>query len=158
MTVGVTVTSGNTHFVGDGTTEPDDLVLGDGTLIVGSGGLIISATVSRGGVDNISSGGSVVNTILAGNENVLAGGSAITTDVLSGDILYSSATTISWSQSVRSGTLTVTYGSETANLTLIGNYSAGDFHAESDGYGGTTIYDPSPTAAASGTTLVTHTG
>ncbi|HJZ98141.1 MAG TPA: hypothetical protein VKE70_16640, partial [Candidatus Solibacter sp.] len=41
-----------------------------------------------------------------------------------------------------SGTLTVTDGTHTANLTLLGQYTAANFHLASDGHGGTMITDP----------------
>jgi trimeric autotransporter adhesin len=41
-----------------------------------------------------------------------------------------------------SGTLTVRNGTQVANLTLLGQYSAADFSLSSDGLGGTMITDP----------------
>jgi hypothetical protein len=41
-----------------------------------------------------------------------------------------------------SGTLTVTDGTHTASLTLLGQYSAQNFTLASDGHGGTMITDP----------------
>jgi hypothetical protein len=46
-----------------------------------------------------------------------------------------------------SGTLTVTDGVNTANITLLGQYMAGQFTLASDGHGGTLFGDPSVTAA-----------
>jgi hypothetical protein len=43
------------------------------------------------------------------------------------------------------GTLSVTDGSHTVNVALLGNYLASTFVASSDGHGGTSIIDP-PTA------------
>jgi hypothetical protein len=40
------------------------------------------------------------------------------------------------------GTLTVTDGSHTANIALLGNYLASTFVAASDGHGGTSVIDP----------------
>jgi hypothetical protein len=51
-----------------------------------------------------------------------------------------------------SGTLTVTNGSETANLTLLGVYSTANFTLSRDSYGGTLVKDPAVTATASLTT------
>jgi autotransporter passenger strand-loop-strand repeat protein len=47
------------------------------------------------------------------------------------------------------GVLTVTDGTHTALITLVGNYSGSTFTASSDGHGGTSVVDPhkSPTAA-----------
>jgi autotransporter passenger strand-loop-strand repeat protein len=45
-----------------------------------------------------------------------------------------------------SGTLSVTNGSQTDNITLLGSYSTGNFHIASDGNGGTVVTDPPLTA------------
>ncbi|HWD57342.1 MAG TPA: hypothetical protein VG308_03625, partial [Stellaceae bacterium] len=42
----------------------------------------------------------------------------------------------------QSGTLTVTDGSNTANLTLLGNYVTANFHIQTDGATGTLVTDP----------------
>jgi hypothetical protein len=47
-----------------------------------------------------------------------------------------------------SGTLTVADGAHTANITLLGQYVAGQFTSANDGHGGTLIGDP-PTVAMS---------
>jgi hypothetical protein len=73
------------------------------------------------------------------------------------DIVYGGSTHFSWSSSGSgSGTLTVTDGTHTAHLELLGNYTMADFNIEADGAGGTYVFDPGPTAQASGTTLVSH--
>jgi hypothetical protein len=60
----------------------------------------------------------------------------------------SGTTTVSWNQltsgSTASGTLTVTDGTlaTTANITLLGQYVAGNFHIGNDGAGGTLVTDP----------------
>ena len=45
------------------------------------------------------------------------------------------------------GTLTVTDGTHSANIALLGNYIASTFVASSDGHGGTNIVDPQQTSA-----------
>ena len=56
-----------------------------------------------------------------------------------------SATTSGWVQLTSganaSGTLTVSEGGHTANITLLGQYVAGNFHIQSDGLGGTLVTD-----------------
>jgi hypothetical protein len=47
------------------------------------------------------------------------------------------------------GTLTVTDGSHTANIALLGNYTASTFVTSSDGHGGTNVVDPSETSQTS---------
>jgi hypothetical protein len=57
-----------------------------------------------------------------------------------------------------SGTLMVTSGSETANLTLLGQYSTANFTLSSDGHGGTIVTDPQPAVGFGGSpVLATHT-
>jgi hypothetical protein len=41
-----------------------------------------------------------------------------------------------------SGTLTVTDGTNTARLVMLGNYVAANFHLANDGHGGTRVFDP----------------
>ncbi|MEO8926002.1 MAG: hypothetical protein ABI306_02455, partial [Caulobacteraceae bacterium] len=59
-----------------------------------------------------------------------------------------------FSGTATSGTLTVTDGTHTAHITLIGDYRSSTFTASSDGHGGVTIHDPAPAqrfiAAAAG--------
>jgi hypothetical protein len=43
-----------------------------------------------------------------------------------------------------SGTLTVTDGSHTAHLTMLGSFTPGQFTSASDGHGGTVVTDPPP--------------
>jgi hypothetical protein len=63
------------------------------------------------------------------------------------DIAFMSGTTwVSWQQlvsgSTGSGTLTVTDATHTANITLLGQYVAEQFHIQNDGAGGTLVTDP----------------
>jgi hypothetical protein len=61
------------------------------------------------------------------------------------DIAFNSGTTsATWVQSGTNGTLTVTDGTHTAHLTLLGQYVASQFHVGSDGQGGTVVTDPPP--------------
>jgi len=69
------------------------------------------------------------------------------------DIAFiSGTTTSSWTQltsgTTGSGTLKISDGTSgtTANITLIGQYVAADFHLTSDGMGGTLVTDPPLTA------------
>jgi hypothetical protein len=48
----------------------------------------------------------------------------------------------SYSGTAAGGTLTVTDGTHTANIALLGNYLASTFVASSDGHGGTSVTDP----------------
>jgi hypothetical protein len=62
-----------------------------------------------------------------------------------GDILFSDGvTSFAYAQNSGNtgGTLTVSDGTHTASLSLLGQYSAADFALSSDGHGGTLISDP----------------
>jgi hypothetical protein len=48
----------------------------------------------------------------------------------------------SYTGTATGGTLTVTDGSHSANIALLGNYLASSFVASSDGHGGTNVIDP----------------
>jgi hypothetical protein len=61
----------------------------------------------------------------------------------------------SYSGTPESGTLTVTGGTHSANIALLGNYLASTFVASSDGHGGTNVVDP-PVMVANQTTLLTQ--
>ena len=58
------------------------------------------------------------------------------------DLNFGTIATPSFAGSSSAGTLTVTDGSHTANIALLGNYLASTFVASSDGHGGTLVVDP----------------
>ncbi|MGI9169083.1 MAG: beta strand repeat-containing protein [Caulobacteraceae bacterium] len=59
-----------------------------------------------------------------------------------GDIAFVSAGEATFSGTTTGGVLTVTDGTHTAHITLIGNYTGSTFVASSDGNGGTLVVDP----------------
>jgi hypothetical protein len=81
-----------------------------------------------------------------------SGGSTL--DLL--DISFVSGTTkATFSGTSTSGTLTVTDGTHTAKISLIGNYLGHSFTTASDGHGGTTVSDPAMSGTGHITPLVT---
>jgi hypothetical protein len=56
-------------------------------------------------------------------------------------VSFASAT-LGYTGNTLSGTLTVTDGTNTARLAMLGNYVAANFHLASDGLGGTLVSDP----------------
>jgi hypothetical protein len=76
--------------------------------------------------------------------NGLISGFAIPDQLDLRDIVYGSNTTVAFAEapSNTSGTLTVTDGIHSANLTLLGQYVTGNFNFTSDGAGGTIVTDP----------------
>jgi hypothetical protein len=64
------------------------------------------------------------------------------------DIGFVTSTEATFSGTTSSGVLTVTDGTHTAHITLIGDYIASTFTAKSDGHGGTVVVDPARAASA----------
>jgi hypothetical protein len=58
------------------------------------------------------------------------------------NITAGAAATIGYSGNNSPGTLTVSDGTHTASIALLGNYSLANFTASSDGHGGTSVIDP----------------
>jgi hypothetical protein len=54
----------------------------------------------------------------------------------------SGATSATWTQSGTSGTLAITNGAVTADISLLGQYSTANFHVTSGIAGGTIVTDP----------------
>ena len=98
----------------------------------GSGGLILDASVQFGGLVAGFGSASLSDTIDFRDIPFVASGGT--------------ATTVSWTQLTSganaSGTLTVSEGGHTANITLLGQYVAGNFTSSTDGHGGTLVTDP----------------
>jgi hypothetical protein len=63
------------------------------------------------------------------------------------DINFATVKTPTYSGDSSGGTLTLTDGTHTANIALLGNYLASTFVASSDGHGGTNIVDPQQASA-----------
>ena len=58
------------------------------------------------------------------------------------DITAGANATIGYSGNNSPGTLTLSDGTNTASIALLGNYSLANFTASSDGFGGTSVVDP----------------
>ena len=58
------------------------------------------------------------------------------------DISYGADTQVTFLGNAAGGTLTVTDGTETANITLVGDYLSSTWDLSSDGHGGVTVVDP----------------
>ena len=61
------------------------------------------------------------------------------------DIRYGASTTATFLGNASGGTLSVTDGAHTANITLVGNYLSSNWDLSSDGNGGTIVVDPTST-------------
>jgi hypothetical protein len=69
-------------------------------------------------------------------------GQLATSDVIDLADITAGAATVAYSGNNSPGTLTVSDGTHTAHIGLLGNYSLADFTVSSDGHGGTSVVDP----------------
>ncbi len=151
-----------------GGTASGTVVMSGGEEYVGVGGQVTATTISGGGFVEVASGG-----VTSGSLFTFASGNLIGADLQLDDSLHfsgglvagfaqpdtldlrdipftSGVTSFSYASGNvgnTSGTLTVTSGGLSANITLLGQYVAGNFHIQTDGAGGTLVTDP-PVAAA----------
>ena len=128
-----------------------------GTLIV-SGAISGAGILKVGGAADIATATAINVSLFAGGELKLGDSQAYAGDIRGfsrqgansldlQDIAFGGSTTASFSGTAASGVLTVTDGTHTAKITLIGDYLASTFTLASDGSGGTLVTDPPKTAA-----------
>ncbi|HEY7852085.1 MAG TPA: hypothetical protein VIB82_03865 [Caulobacteraceae bacterium] len=163
-TVSNTITNaGLIENSGSGGTLVDSAVVNTGTLMAAViGTLTLSGLVTGAGVGVVNGG--TLDVVQAFSENVtftgttgvfelghsvsykgkVTGLSTTGTSSLDlSDITFTSGVTkATFSGTTTSGTLTVTDGTHTAKITLLGNYLGHAFKTASDGHGGTTVIDP----------------
>jgi hypothetical protein len=72
------------------------------------------------------------------------------------DINFASAQPPTYSGTNSGGTLSVTDGTHTANIALLGQYMASSFVKSADGFGGTLVQDPPPATLAQMLTQPQH--
>jgi hypothetical protein len=134
--------------------------------VVSAGGTINGATISGATMEIASGGLTGTNPITyVGNAALILDASTSFSGTVAGfalgdyldlkDISFNSGTTsATFTEAVSniSGTLSVTDGIHTANITLLGQYANGQFHLNSDGFGGTVVTDP-PLAVANSDSL-----
>jgi autotransporter passenger strand-loop-strand repeat protein len=149
------VSAGGTLDVLAGNTVAGATVMAGGFEYVSSGGKIDGATIS-GGTLVLSSGSNAGQSTI-----VFAGGGTLEVDAskkfaaaISGfgvpdhidlaDIAFGPKTTLGFTEAANnlSGTLTVSDGTNTAHILLLGQYLVGQFTSASDGHVGTLIGDP----------------
>jgi autotransporter passenger strand-loop-strand repeat protein len=164
----IVVSSGGNLNVA-GTTTSNVTVSSGGMETVSSGG-VASGTTIAGGTVEITSGGSTGGTVtFAANSGTLqldhsttfsgtvAGMTAQDTLDLR-DINFATAVITPSFTNATSGTLTVTDGTHTAHILLLGNYMASTFTASNDTFGGTSIVDPHVSAAQTVSLAQPHKG
>ena len=154
---GAVVSSGGREIVSSGGVDSGAHVNSGGFEVVVSGGIASGATIS-GGTLEVSSGGSTgagAVTFATSGGGILQLDSSLTfgglvagfgqPDLLDlRDVAFISGTThATWTQNgTSSGTLAVTDGTHTANITLLGQYMTANFHVSNDSHGGTFVSDP----------------
>jgi len=159
--------AGLIEATGSGGVVIDSLLLSSGTIEAAGGTLTVNARVIGPGAAVIAAGALIAggafsqNVTFSGTSGVLAlaqsqgyagsitgfsrtGGTSL--DL--GDIAFGASTRATFSGTATSGTLTVTDGTHTAKITLVGDYRTSTFTASSDGHGGTTVVDPTAGGAA----------
>jgi len=163
------VSSGGIAVVSSGGSE-DLTVLAGGYELIASGGFMSGATISAGTLElasgasvlipsvvEFSGGGTLLLDASANFHGLVAGfGSSDQIDLR--DVAFVSATkkgsttVLSLTEPVNtmSGTLTVTDGVHAASIQLLGQYTASEFTAASDGHGGTLITFTSATSTTGG--------
>jgi VCBS repeat-containing protein len=118
-------------------------------------------TVPTGGYVELGSGNGVSNVTVTflGSTGTLKidnassfkgaiGGQLAIGDVIDlADVTAGHSATIGYTGNNSPGTLTVSDGTHTASIALLGNYSLASFSASSDGHGGTSIVDQPPLAS-----------
>jgi hypothetical protein len=144
-------------------------VANTGTLMVTAGVLSVIDAVTGAGVVRIGGGVAEFGSTFAQNVTFTATSgllelshSASYTGKVTGfskiggtgldllDIAFGGSTKATYSGTTASGVLTVTDGTHTAKIHLIGDYTASAFTPSSDGHGGTTVVDPTaPTTRTS---------
>jgi autotransporter passenger strand-loop-strand repeat protein len=149
---GTVVDAGGSVVVWSGGTA-NALILNGGSATVMSGGAISGATISSGTLV-ISSGGAALSSTVtfAGSGSLVLDDTKFRGKIAGFDspaetidlttVTFGSATTLGYTGNSLSGTLTVTDGTHTARLAMLGQYTAASFHLIDDTHGGTLVFDP----------------
>jgi len=147
------VVDGGYELVESGAILTENVTISAGTFELGSGGLVSGNGVVEA---NFAGGGMMVLDTPANFTNAVVAGFGTGDQIDFGNIGFTAGTTstkgkkggkevtFTEAASNMSGTLTVTDGVNTANITLLGQYMAANFTAASDGHGGTIITGVSP--------------
>jgi autotransporter passenger strand-loop-strand repeat protein len=154
---GTQVNAGGHETVSSGGFDIGAHVNSAGVEVVSSGGVASSAVISGGTLEIMSGGstGSGAVTFATSGGGILqlddshhfsglvAGFGQPDLFALTDLSFVSGGTSATWSQTnVSSGTLAVTNGATTVDITLLGQYVTGNFHVTSGTGGGTVVSDP----------------
>ncbi len=147
--ISVGFTNNGTVKVATGTLEFQTLVGGGGSFTIEPGAILqFDAGVAKGSTVDFATktGGSLVLVGGEGFDAAIKGFGGTGTDEIELRSI-SGTVTLQYRGNATEGVLTVTNGAQTADLTFLGKYTIGDFHASADPSGGTLIVDPSTHAA-----------
>ena len=157
-----TLAGGGVQVVQAGGVASATVIDAGGYEFIAAGGSAAGATIS-GGIAELTAGAVATGalTFAAGAGGLLklddsqhfsgtVAGFGIPGQIDLEDIAFGASTSLSFTEAGNnlSGTLTVGDGTHVANLTLLGQYTAGQFHLASDGGAGTLVTDPPPPSAA----------
>jgi autotransporter passenger strand-loop-strand repeat protein len=153
--VSASVLSGGTTDVLSGGVDSGAIMSSGGYEYVASGGTVSAPTISGGTLELASGSVTGSGPITFGSGGTLLLDSSVTfggkissfakPDYLDlADVAFGSSTTLGFTENANnlSGTLSVSDGTHTANLILIGQYVTAQFTSASDGHGGILIGDP----------------
>ena len=163
-TIGDEIASGGREVISSGGHATQDISLLGGTLEVASGGLAdyVEFGAINGSVHWTSDGSTLVldsaqsfhGTVAGFGNHFVPGQIDVPDQIDLVDIAFGTAGKkgpLSYDDNFLSGTLTVTDGVHTANIALIGQYTASEFAVSNDGHGGTLItYTADTTPIATG--------
>ncbi len=132
---------------------------GNAAAVIAGGTVLAINTPDSGKVTFGGSGGTLQLDQPATFTGTLAGFAMPDSIELQG-IAFGATTTLAFSEnnSHAGGTLTVTDGTHTAAIALLGNYMASTFTLSNDGHNGTSIVDPHVSAAQTVSLAQTHNG
>ena len=158
------VDTGTNAFVNTGTIEANGGTLIVDSPVTGGGNAVIAAGTIEftGASDNtVSFVGSAAGMLALDQSQQFTGhiaGFAGPDQIDLGDITYSSNLTLNYTveDGGAGGMLTVSNGSHTTSLDLVGDYTASSFVASSDGHGGTMLADSSVVAADQGGSITAN--
>ena len=137
---------------GDGVvfTSGSGSMVGAGNLLIGAGASVELTGAYSGTITFASASGTLTIDHSANFSGTIAGQLA-TGDVIDlADVTAGASASIAYSGNNSPGTLTVSDGTHTASIAMLGNYSLANFTASSDGHGGTSVVDPPLYQADSG--------
>jgi hypothetical protein len=142
------INNAGTLIAAGGTLTLDKAVTGAGKAVVNGGTLVAEGAFS----ENVTFGtkGELELAHSLTYTGSLTGFSHTgTTSLDLGDIKFGAGTKATFAGTTTGGTLSVTDGTHTAKIKLVGNYTGVTFKASSDGHGGTKVVDAAKTAATS---------